>query len=72
MLQIGDKVRRAIKVYDPAGDSSGGKAAETTVDATVVYIHPELRFYTLECKMPGGRSFRETEYFYPRCGQAKS
>ena len=60
MIQVGDKVRRVIKVWDPV---KGAAPVDTPVEATVVYIHPQNRFYTIECKMPGGRSFRETLYF---------
>ena len=67
-MKVGDKVRRTIKVYDDAS----GQTTAVPVEAVVVYIHPERRFYTLECKMPGGRAFRETEYFYPRCGMERS
>lgn len=70
MIQLGDKVRRKIRICDPAAESA--TPTETNVAATVVYIHPKRRFYTIECEMPGGRSFRETEYFYPRCGMYKT
>ena len=69
MIELGQKLKRRIKIYDPA---AGGTMSETTVDAEVIWIHPELRFYTILCRMPGGRSFRETEYFYPRCGMDKN
>lgn len=65
MIQLGDKVTRIINIYDA---SRGPQAIPTPVEAVVVYVHPEHRFYTIECKMPGGRSFRETMYFFPRCG----
>ena len=65
MIHLGDKITRRIAIYDA---SRGPAAVMTDVEATVIYIHPERRFYTIECKMPGGRSFRETLYFYPRCG----
>lgn len=65
MICVGDKITRRIAIYDA---SQGSALTETNVDAVVVYIHPERRFYTIECKMPGGRSFRETMYFFPRCG----
>ena len=61
MIQLGDKVKRKISIYDP--DLTKGKtAAKLTVEATVVYIHPEKRFYTLRYDLPGG-SYQETEYF---------
>ena len=54
-MTVGDKVKRRMKVYD-ADRSAGGKPTEITVDATVVYIHPEKRFYTLRYVLPGGSS----------------
>ena len=64
MIQVGDKVMRRIKVYDP---ETRGFAAET-IETTVVYVHPQRRFYVVRCDMPGGRHFHETLYFFPRCG----
>ena len=55
-FRIGDKIRHRLKVYDPTG---GGNLTETTVDATVVYIHPERRYYVLRFELGPGRSFRE-------------
>ena len=69
MIQIGDKLKRRLKYYDP---QLGPRASETTVEATVVYIHPERRYYVIRCDMPGGRSFREALYFHPRCGMYKN
>lgn len=65
MIQLGDKVNRKIRIYDA---SRGPQPVTVTMEAEVVYIHPEHRYYTIECKMPGGRSFRESLYFFPRCG----
>lgn len=65
MIRLGDKVTRKISIYDA---SRGPSAVVQNVDATVVYIHPERRYYVIHCDMPGGRSFRETLYFFPRCG----
>lgn len=62
MIKVGDKLKRKLKIYDPA---AGSAMTETTVDAVVEYIHPEKRFYTVRCFLPGGRSFCETEYFPP-------
>lgn len=67
MIHLGDKVRRRIRIYDAASNQT----VELTVEATVVYIHPERRYYTIDCPMPGGRSFRETMYFFPRCGMER-
>jgi len=55
-LTVGDKIRHKLKIYD---SSVGGKPTEQTVDATVVYIHPERRYYTLRYDLGPGRSFRE-------------
>ena len=53
---VGDKVKHKLKVYD---SSVGGNLTETTVDATVIYIHPEQRYYVLRYELGPGRSFRE-------------
>lgn len=66
-MTVGDTISKRIKIYDP---SLGSAMQAVTVTATVVYVHPERRFYTVECKLPGG-TIRETEYFYPRCGMKK-
>ena len=68
MIRLCDKVTRKILIFDP----SLGISTAVPVEATVVYIHPERRFYTIECKMPAGRCFRESLYFYPRCGMFKN
>ena len=57
-MKVGDKLMQRMKVYD-ADRKTGGQTAELTVDATVVYIHPERRFYVLRYDMGPGRSFRE-------------
>lgn len=64
MIEIGDRIRRKIKVYDAETRSMTADTMETTV----VWIHPQRRFYTVRCDMPGGRFFHETLYFFPRCG----
>jgi len=61
-LTVGDKIKKRMKIWDP-DRKAGGKPSEVTVDATVVYIHPERRYYTLRYDLPGG-SYRESE-FYP-------
>lgn len=68
MIQVGDKVNRKIRVYDA---SRGPLPVETVTPGTVIYIHPEHRFYVIEVEMPAGRHFRETMYFYPRCGMER-
>lgn len=60
-MTVGDKLKRRMKIYD--ADRTSGKPTETTVDATVVYIHPTCRFYTLLYSFGPGRSFRESEFF---------
>ena len=64
MIKVGDTVKRRIKVYDP---ETRGFNAET-METTVVYVHPQRRFYVVRCDMPGGRFFHEALYFFPRCG----
>ena len=61
-MNVGDKLKRRMKVYD-ADRKAGGSSAELTVDATVVYIHPERRYYTLRFDLGPGRSFRESFFF---------
>jgi len=65
MIRVGDHITRRIKVYDASTRTMNVETMETTV----VYIHPERRFYVVRCDMPGGRHFNETLYFFPRCGQ---
>lgn len=57
-MKVGDVLKRKLVIYDAFGNDM----REREVDATVVYIHPSKRFYTLEYKIPGG-TFRETEFF---------
>ena len=56
MIRLGDHVKHRLKVYDSA---IGGNLTETTVDATVVYVHPERRYYVLRFELGPGRCFRE-------------
>lgn len=65
MIRVGDRITRRIKVYD----ASSRTMVTETMETTVVWIHPEKRFYVVRCDMPGGRFFHETLYFFPRCGQ---
>lgn len=69
-MTVGDKVKRKICVFDP-DRAKGGTASKVTVNATVTYIHPEKRYYTLRYTLPGG-SYCESEYFAPRCGMARN
>lgn len=59
-IRVGDRMKRTVKICDSA---VGPKPTETTMDATVVYIHPEHRYYTLHYDFGPGRSFRESELF---------
>lgn len=61
MIQVGDTIKRRIQIYDPQQDNRGGKPAERTVEATVVYAHPKNGWMTLEYRLPGG-SYRESEF----------
>ena len=64
-MTVGDRIRRKVPFY--ATDNCTIHSMELVeVEATVIYIHPERRFFTIECHLPSGRSFRTTEYFYPR------
>lgn len=56
MIQLGDKVKHKLKVYD---SSAGAAPTETTVDATVDYIHPQRRYFVLRFDLGPGRVFRE-------------
>ena len=64
-MTLGDKIKKRVKIYDP-DRAQGGMATEITVDATVVYIHPERRFYTLRYDLPGG-SYRESVFVPTNC-----
>ena len=61
-MTVGDKIKQRMKIWDP-DRKGGGSPTEVTVDATVVYIHPERRFYTLRYDLGPGRSFRESFKF---------
>jgi len=61
-MTVGDKVKRRMKIWDP-DRKAGGKPTEITLDATVVYIHPERRYYVLRFDIGPGRCFREAFQF---------
>ena len=61
MTQVGDVIKRRIQIFDPQHDSRTGKPAQRTVEATVVYIHPENGWMTLEYNLPGG-NYKESEF----------
>ena len=65
MIQLGDKVKRRVNIYDP---DATGQQRTVSMDTVVEYIHPERRFYVVRIDVPGGRCYRETMYFNPRCG----
>jgi hypothetical protein len=53
-MKLGDKITKRTWWSGPAF-----RLGEYYVTGTVVYIHPEGRFYTLEFNFPGG-TFRES------------
>ena len=59
-IRVGDRMKRTVKIYDSA---VGQKPTDTTVEATVVYIHPMCSSCTLLYSFGPGRSFRESEFF---------
>ena len=61
MIQLGDKIKRRVGIYNP--ERPCGTPAKVTVDATVVYIHPQRRYFVLEYNCPGGNKYRESEFF---------
>ena len=65
-IKIGDKLPGMVPSYGStcSGFVSDGQA----FTATVVYIHPQRRFYTVEFDMPRGRKCRESYYFPDRAG----
>ena len=67
-MMVGDKLPGMVPSYGStcSGFVSDGQA----FTATVVYIHPQRRFYTVEFDMPRGRKCRESYYFPDRAGGA--
>lgn len=65
-IKIGDKLPGMVPSYGStcSGFVSDGQA----FTATVVYIHPKRRFYTVEFDLPRGRKCRESYYFPDRAG----
>lgn len=62
-MKIGDAVTKPLDWLDEAEVSGGRRLMKkTSLTGTVVYIHPRLRFYTLEFRLPHG-SFRECFFF---------
>lgn len=66
-MMVGDKLPGMVPSYGATctGFVSDGQA----FTATVVYIHPQRRFYTVEFDMPRGRKCRESYYFPDRAGE---
>lgn len=66
-MMVGDKLPGMVPSYGATctGFVSDGQA----FTATVVYIHPQRRFYTVEFDMPRGRKCRESYYFQDRAGE---
>lgn len=63
-MQIGDRIGHLAPTIDDV--SVRGR----TCPGTVVYIHPQRRFYTVRFDAPGGK-FCESFYFYPRCAATR-
>lgn len=61
-MKIGDKVRQEIFVGAPPGNNLPPRM-QIKQTGTVVYIHPQARFYTVRFDFPLG-SLRES-YFFP-------
>ena len=68
MIQVGDRMRKKVGFVDLENHMTA--LVPVSCDCEVVYIHPEHRYYTLLVRLPNGKSFRTTEYFYPRAGGA--
>lgn len=66
-MMVGDKLPGMVPSYGATctGFVSDGQA----FTGTVVYIHPQRRFYTVEFDMPRGRKCRESYYFPDRAGE---
>lgn len=58
-MLVGDVVKRG---FPTCGTDVCPKDAPKTISGTVVYIHPERRFYVVEFEFDG-RTFRETYKF---------
>lgn len=69
-MQLGDKVTARPMTLQGVVDivDNQNRHTHTLHPGTVVYIHPERRYYVVEFRFDFG-SFRETFYFYPRGGR---
>jgi len=65
-MKLGDTVREQINVFAPSGISIPKQPVKKTA-GTVVYIHPQGRFYTLRFDFPLG-AIHESYYFPERTG----
>ena len=67
-MMVGDKLSGMVPSYGATctGFASDGEG----YTATVVYIHPQRRFYSVEFVFARGRRFRESFYFPDRAGGA--
>lgn len=63
-MQIGDMVMftPSILAGETRKGAHGKKLPPVRIKGRVVYIHPKLRFYIVQCDFYG-RPFRETLYF---------
>lgn len=66
-MMVGDKLPGMVPSYGATctGFASDGEG----YTATVVYIHPQRRFYSVEFVFARGRRFRESFYFPDRAGE---
>ena len=67
-MMVGGKLPGMVPSYGATctGFASDGEGHT----ATVVYIHPQRRFYSVEFVFARGRRFRESFYFPDRAGGA--
>lgn len=63
-MKLGDKIKKRVHWTEEEVDKSGirKRMKRESAEGTVVYIHPRMRFYTLEFSFPGGK-FRESFLF---------
>lgn len=67
-MMVGDKLPGMVPSY---GSTCTGFASDGEgYTATVVYIHPQRRFYSVEFVFARGRRFCESFYFPDRAGGA--
>lgn len=67
-MMVGDKLPGMVPSY--GATCTGFASDDEGYTATVVYIHPQRRFYTVEFTFGRGRRFRESFYFPDRAGGA--